>query len=451
MLKNYAIILASGLGNRLANDLPKQFVKIAGKTLLEHTIEIFEKHKLIDEIIIVITPEYRILAEEIILKNNWQKVSKLLNGGNTRKESSCIGINSIEIEDANVIIHDCARPFLNHKIITDCIKALEKYSAIDVAIKATDTIIKVKNNLIAEIPTRNELMQGQTPQCFRLSVIKQAHKLSKNDNNFTDDCGLVLKHQLCPIYVIEGDIENIKITYPIDRYIADKLFQLKKSTLPQEVSLESLNNKNIVIFGGTSGIGASIANLARNNNANVFVASSRTGCDITENKDVGSFLEEVITKTGSIDYVINSAGILNMGKLVNTSYEDIFKEISVNYLGAINVIKSAITYLKESKGGLLLFSSSSYTRGRALYSIYSSSKAAIVNLMQALSEELINENVRINVINPSRTNTPMRNKAFGKEPKETLLNPDIVAEKALKVLLSDITGQIIDIRRDDNL
>ena len=62
MLKNYAIILASGLGNRLANDLPKQFVKIAGKTLLEHTIEIFDKHKLIDEIIIVITPEYRILA-----------------------------------------------------------------------------------------------------------------------------------------------------------------------------------------------------------------------------------------------------------------------------------------------------------------------------------------------------------------------------------------------------
>lgn len=451
MLRNYAIVLASGNGIRFGNDLPKQFIKIAGKTVLEHTVEIFEKHNLIDEIIIVITPEYRVLGEEILLKNNWSKVTKLLNGGMTRKESSNIGISSIKDIEANVIIHDCARPFLSSKIISDCISALGKYSAVDVAIKASDTIIKVKDNVISEIPNRNNLMQGQTPQCFKLSVIKKAHNLSGEDNNFTDDCGLVLKHQLCPIYVIEGDIENIKITYPIDRYIADKLFQLKKSTLPQEVSLESLNNKNIVIFGGTSGIGASIANLARNNNANVFVASSRTGCDITKNKDVGSFLEEVITKTGSIDYVINSAGILNMGKLVNTSYEDIFKEISVNYLGAINVIKSAITYLKESKGGLLLFSSSSYTRGRALYSIYSSSKAAIVNLMQALSEELINENVRINVINPSRTNTPMRNKAFGKEPKETLLNPDIVAEKALKVLLSDITGQIIDIRRDDNL
>ena len=70
MLKNYAIILASGKGSRFENDLPKQFVKIAGKTVLEHTVDIFEKNPLINEIIIVITPEYRSLAEEIILKNN---------------------------------------------------------------------------------------------------------------------------------------------------------------------------------------------------------------------------------------------------------------------------------------------------------------------------------------------------------------------------------------------
>lgn len=450
MLKNYAIILASGAGIRFDNDLPKQFIKIAGKTVLEHSVEIFEHNSLIDEIIIVITPEYRTLTEEIILKNNWTKVSKLLNGGSTRKESSYIGINSIKDKEANVIIHDCARPFLNQKIISDCISALYEYSAVDVAIKASDTIIKVQDNIIDAVPHRNNLMRGQTPQCFKLSAIKKAHELSKDDNNFTDDCGLVLKHKLCPVFVVEGEIENIKITYPLDIYIADKLFQLKKSTLPEDIPLENLRNKDIVIFGGSSGIGRCISEIAQKNGANVFITSLSKGCDISQFGQVEKFLEKVYCRTKNIDCVINTAGVLKLGKLADRSVSDIRKEFEVNYLGSIHVAKASIPYLKESAGALLLFASSSYTRGRALYSTYSSAKACIVNLVQALSEELINDKIRVNVINPARTNTPMRYKVFGKEPEKTLLNPVIVAKKSLKVLLSDITGQVIDVRNNDD-
>ena len=97
---------------------------------------------------------------------------------------------------------------------------------------------------------------------------------------------------------------------------------------------------------------------------------------------------------------------------------------------------------------MLLFASSSYTRGRALYSTYSSTKAGIVNLAQALAEELTSDNIKINVINPERTATPMRFKAFGQEPEGSLLQPEIVAEASLKTLLSDLTGQVIDVRRD---
>ena len=122
-----------------------------------------------------------------------------------------------------------------------------------------------------------------------------------------------------------------------------------------------------------------------------------------------------------------------MIKVTAESYEDLLEE--------------STQYLKQSKGALLLFSSSSYTRGRALYSTYSSSKSAIVNLMQALSEELQEDNIRINVINPERTKTPMRTKAFGIEPDDTLLMPEKVAQASLKVLLSDLTGQVIDVRR----
>ena len=88
MLKNYGIILASGTGSRYNSDIPKQFIKIAGKTVLEHTVEIFENSDKIDEIILVITPDYRHIAENILLRNNFKKITKLLNGGATRKDSS---------------------------------------------------------------------------------------------------------------------------------------------------------------------------------------------------------------------------------------------------------------------------------------------------------------------------------------------------------------------------
>ncbi len=448
MLKNYGIILASGTGSRYNSDIPKQFIKIAGKTVLEHTVEIFENSDKIDEIILVITPDYRHIAENILLRNNFKKITKLLNGGATRKDSSYIAISSIEDEEANVLIHDCARPFLTEQIIDDCVKALDKYSAVDVAIPSADTIIKVKDGIIDGIPDRASLMRGQTPQCFKLSLIKKAHEMSKGDNNFTDDCGLIVKYNLADVYVVAGSGENIKITYPEDIFMADRLFQIRSAIYPEKTSLDKIKDKVIVIFGGTSGIGKCIVDLAQQYGAKIYSASTRLGCDITKYEDVCNFLEKVYKENNKVDYIINSAGILKMGKLLDREINDIRKDIEINYVGSINVAKASIPYLKETKGGLLLFASSSYTRGRALYSTYSSTKAGIVNLAQALAEELTSDNIKINVINPERTATPMRFKAFGQEPEGSLLQPEIVAEASLKTLLSDLTGQVIDVRRD---
>lgn len=447
-MKNYGIILASGLGTRYKSDIPKQFVKIAGKTILEHTLDVFEKSKYIDAVILVITPDYRQIAAEILLKNNFKKVIKLLNGGDTRKESSYIGISAVEDDEAYVIIHDCARPFLTERILKDCTEALKKYDAVDVAVPSADTIIKVKDNIIYNIPDRNMLMRGQTPQCFKLSVIKKAHELAKNDSNFTDDCGLIVKYGLGEVYVVAGDIENIKITYPSDIFMADRLFQIRSTLFPHEYNMVNIKDKVIVIFGGTSGIGESIAQLAEKYGAKVFVASTRTGTDVTNYEDIEKVLANINKETGKIDYVVNTTGVLKIGKLLDRNIEDIKHDIDVNYIGSINVAKASIPYLQKTKGCILMFASSSYTRGRALYSTYSSTKAGIVNLVQALSEELINDGIRINTINPERTATPMRFKAFGKEPANSLLDATKVAEASLKTLLSDLTGQVIDVRRD---
>ena len=436
-------------GARYKSDIPKQFVKIAGKTVLEHTLDVFEKSVYIDNIILVITPDYRQMAEEILLKNNYKKIFKLLNGGDTRKESSFIGISAIEDLEANVLIHDCARPFLTERVIKDCVEALKTYQAVDVAVPSVDTIIKVKDSKIEEIPERKSLMRGQTPQCFKLSLIKKAHELSKGEQNFTDDCGLVVKYGLSDVYVVEGDMENIKITYPSDIYMADRLFQVKSTMFPESTSLAEIKGKVIVIFGGTSGIGESTANLAKELGAKVFVSSITTGCDVSSFSDVKNFFEQVFAEVGRIDYVVNTAGVLKIGKLLDRDIEDIKKDIDINYLGAINVAKASIPYLKLTKGCILLFASSSYTRGRALYSTYSSTKAGIVNLVQALSEELVSDGIRINTINPERTATPMRFKAFGKEPDESLLTAEKVAVATIKTLLSDLTGEVIDVKKED--
>lgn len=452
-MRSYAIILASGTGSRYGGSTPKQLNKIAGKTILEHTIEVFEKAPQIDKIILVILPETRLLVEEILLKNNYKKITKILNGGDTRKESSSIGVMSLNDTEANVLIHDCARPFLSQDIIAKCLEALQNHNAVDVAIPATDTIIEVSNHLITKIPLRSNLMCGQTPQCFKLSLIKKAHQLAINDDDFTDDCGLILKYKLDEVFVVRGESENIKITYAQDIVLADKLFQTKSISAPK-IAFEQLQNERrggvIVVFGGTSGIGKSIVEIAQCHNINVFALSRRNGCDITSFDSIQSSLADIFQQYGRIDHIVNCAGVLHFGTFASRDYNDIRDEIEINYFGSINIIKAGLPYLCQNPNGasIALFTSSSYTRGRALYSVYSSTKAAIVNLGQALAEELSGDNIRVNIINPVRTATPMRASNFGKEPAESLLDPMVVAQATLSTLLSDLNGQVIDVRKN---
>ena len=116
-------------------------------------------------------------------------------------------------------------------------------------------------------------------------------------------------------------------------------------------------------------------------------------------------------------------------------------------MGTVNVALEAYPYLKKTHGKLVFFTSSSYTRGRAFYSIYSSTKAAIVNFVQAIAQEWDADGICVNCINPERTKTPMRQRNFGVEPDETLLKAEQVAVATAQTLASDYTGQVIDVRR----
>jgi 2-C-methyl-D-erythritol 4-phosphate cytidylyltransferase len=456
MNKNIAVVLAGGSGSRFGRDLPKQFLKVAGKKVIEHTIDVFEHNGLIDEIAVVTRPEFIADVEQLVVNNHYEKVRKILVGGKERYHSSLSAINAYIDDTDNLIFHDAVRPLVNDRIIDDCVKALEKFEAVDVAIPVADTIIQVdEKDCIQTIPVRAALRSGQTPQCFKRGVIHKAYEIALQDSHFvtTDDCGVVRKYlPETPVYVVKGEVFNMKITYKEDLFLVDKLFQLKSQEGSQEAltekAKEQLKGKVLIVFGGSYGIGADVARLAQECGAKVYSFSrSLNHVDVSDYEQVSEALKQVYDTEGSIHFVVNTAGILVKEALATMEYERIQQSVNVNLLGIINVAKASYPYLQKTKGSLLAYTSSSYTRGRMMYSIYSATKAAVVNLVQALAEEWSNDQIRVNCINPERTKTPMRVSNFGNEPEDTLLKSEEVAIASLNTLVADCTGEVIDVKR----
>lgn len=455
-MKNIAIILAGGIGSRLNAGIPKQFLKVAGKTVIEHSISVFQKHPLIDEIAVVANESYHRKIEEYVIKNNFTKIKKILTSGIERHYSSLSAIKAYEHEeDCNLIFHDAVRPLIGESIIDDVIATLKKYDAVDVAIESADTIIEVdEHDVISQIPPRKMLRRGQTPQGFKLSVIKKAYDLALQDPDFvtTDDCGVVLKYlPKTKIKVVKGAETNMKLTYIEDFYLIEKLFQLRTANFTDKQLTESekraLKGRVVVIFGASSGIGQALCEVCKQCGAHVYGFSrSMGGVDVSVTDAVSNALVTVANVESKIDYVIDTASVLHKQPLAHMDYNEIDESININYRGMVNVAKEAFLYLKETQGQLLFYTSSSYTRGRMDYSIYSSTKCATVNFVQALAEEWEQFHIRVNCINPERTKTPMRIKNFGVEPEETLLHAEDVAEVSAKVLVSELTGQVFDVK-----
>lgn len=217
--RNIAVILAGGSGSRMGGTLPKQFLSLGGKTVLELAVDAFEKNAQIHETAVVCAPEWKGKVEEMAVRNHWRKLKQILQGGAERYHSSLSAIQAYKNSGANLIFHDAARPLVSQRIIDDVCAALQQHKAVDVALPCTDTILQVKEGFIESVPDRNRLMRSQTPQAFRVEVIAKAYENALKDAGFTttDDCGVVLRYLPdVPVFIVPGEERNLKLTTPQD-------------------------------------------------------------------------------------------------------------------------------------------------------------------------------------------------------------------------------------------
>ena len=208
--------------------MPKQFLDIDGRSVIERSIDAFDQATGVDEVAIVVHPEWKSYMEGLIKHNCWQKVKRVLEGGAERYMSS---LNAIAAyldypDDTNLILHDAARPFVSQQVITRTVEALRYHEAVGVGIPSTDTVWEVRQDFdpllskfIIRIPERSTMWRAQTPQAFRLQVIRDAYQRALQDPQFraTDDCGVVRRYMPdIKIHIVEGSEQNRKITFKED-------------------------------------------------------------------------------------------------------------------------------------------------------------------------------------------------------------------------------------------
>ncbi len=230
--QTYAVILAGGQGTRMGNsDKPKQFLEVGGRPILIHTIEKFVVGAEFYQIIVLPPKQWLAYTKDII--NRYIKDKErivVVEGGDTRNETIMNAIRYIErdgrlTDDTIIVTHDSVRPFVTYRMIEENIRYAKEYGACNTVVPASDTIVESHDgHLISSIPERKMMYQGQTPQSFKAKRLREIYDgLSEEERRMlTDACKIyVLKDE--PVYLVEGDVSNIKITYAHDLRVAEAI------------------------------------------------------------------------------------------------------------------------------------------------------------------------------------------------------------------------------------
>ena len=234
---NIAVIFAGGVGKRMNSKVkPKQFITIQGKPIIIQTLEKFDNHQEIDAIVIACVSDWIDYLKKIIGQYHIGKVKKIVPGGRTGQLSIYEGLMAAKEvageEKSVVLIHDGVRPLINEKLISDNIVSVKKNGSAITSVKVTETIMEVDDDgSIKYIPDRSHSRLARAPQSFWLDEILEAHNkaLSEGKSDFIDSCTM-MNYYGKKMYLIDGPIENIKVTTPQDFYIMRAILDAKENS-----------------------------------------------------------------------------------------------------------------------------------------------------------------------------------------------------------------------------
>jgi 2-C-methyl-D-erythritol 4-phosphate cytidylyltransferase len=349
-------------------------------------------------------------------------------GGDTRNGSTWAALQVCDPDTDLVLIHDAARPFVTEEILRHCVEALQTHEAVDVCMPADDTIVKVEDGFIESIPDRRKLMRGQTPQGFRFSSLFAAYQANLGRLDATDDVGIFLR-QGGRCKIVAGSPFNLKLTYPQDLFVAERILQYRPANPNQQLDLRA---KQVLLLGATGGIGSVVHDVLRHHGA-IVTAPTRGEWDLRDPQVPAALLRPW-------DAVIHTAGILNNESNVS-AVDELF---AINFRSVVAVTDLARRTMRD--GAIVVVGSSSAMKGRDNIPLYAASKAAVNNFVEGIAPVLLRERgVKINCVNPGCVNTRMvANRTItNRDP----LEPADVAETIVAYTQPRDTGQIINIRK----
>ncbi len=222
-MRNVAIIVAAGKGERFKNEEYKPFVMLKDKPIIAHTLGKFEAADSVDAIILLVTEDRVDCAGQIVQTGNFNKVIKIIAGGAKRYDTVRKGLDNLPSDTMLVAIHDGVRPLIKSSLINRALLECNKSEAVVVGVRPKDTIKLVsEHEFVLLTPPRSRLYAVQTPQVFARKVIVSAYQNISKLERFTDDAGIV-EELGYKIKILEGDYSNIKITTPEDLEIAEML------------------------------------------------------------------------------------------------------------------------------------------------------------------------------------------------------------------------------------
>lgn len=399
---NVGIILAGGSGTRLRSKIPKQFMSLNGKMVIQYVIDAFEQSNCFDKIIIV--------GDFFSIKHT------VIKAGKTRNESIKNGLDACPKNTTKVLFHDSARPFIKAEDIKQYIDELDKHTAVITSEKITDALFHAP---------REKYRLIQTPEAFRYKYLIKYFDIERDCVAIYEQC------YPCKIKFIELNHPNYKLTYSRDLYLAEQLMKYQDVVK----RIPNVKNKSILIFGGTGGIGKALTLYLKTLKANVrslgskqFDLSNSANCFFDDEK-----YDSIIYCAGA--YCNDSEGIIdNYDKIMN-----------VNFRSFVNIIEHAEQFVRKN-GSIIAIGSTASSKGRKGIALYSASKSALNTFVEGMTEPLREKNIKIHVICPAKVNTQLQEYINPKANKTEMIQPKDLAKIIAGYIDIESTGNIVYVK-----